>query len=499
MQEFVNQIIGNFGGYLLNIGGALLILIGGWLLALLLAATARKALERTSLDDQLAEKAGIDVEKTNVEAIVGKVVYYTVMLFVLVAVFQALRLTVVTGPLNRLLEKMFAFVPNILAAGGLLLAAWLIASFARFLISKALGATKLDDTLTSQVGLTEEKKVPMSETMANVIYWFILLLFLPAILDALNLQGPLEPIQAMLNDLVGYLPNLFGAGVIVLIGWLVARMVRQIVTGLLVAAQVDDLGERAGLKTVAGEQTLSGIIGTVVYVLILIGVIIAGLEALQIEAISNPTMTMLTTLLNAVPNIFGAMIILGVTYLIGRLVSGLVTTLLTSIGFNKVLGLIGLGEEPGEGQKTPAEIVGYLVLVGLMLFATGEAANMLGFSVITTMIAQFLEFAGQVVLAVIVFGLGLYLAKLLYNIISASGVTNAGFLAQAARLAVIILTTAMALRQMGIADDIVNMAFGLLLGAIAVALALAFGLGGRDLAARKLDTWLQKVQPKEEG
>jgi hypothetical protein len=243
-----------------------------------------------------------------------------------------------------------------------------------------------------------------------------------------------------------------------------------------------------------GGQTLSGIIGTVLYALVLIPAIIAGLNALQIEAISSPATNMLNTLLDAIPAIFGAMIILGVTYLIAKLVANLVTNVLTSVGFNRVLALIGLGSEPTEGQRTPAEVVGYLVLIGLMLFATIEAAELLNFGIVADLVAEFLSFAGQVVLGIIIFGLGLYLANLVRSVILSTAGVQANILSRAAYLAIIILAGAMGLRQMGIADDIVNLAFGLLLGAIAVAVALAFGLGSRNIAAREVEGWFKQLR-----
>ncbi|HEY9658863.1 MAG TPA: hypothetical protein V6C65_10455, partial [Allocoleopsis sp.] len=82
------------------------------------------------------------------------------------------------------------------------------------------------------------------------------------------------------------------------------------------------------------------------------------------------------------------------------------------------------------------------------------------------------------------------LATLAYNLITSSGGRQAQILGQTARVAIIALVSAMALQQMGIASNIVNLAFGLLVGAIAVAIALAFGLGGRDVAADQLREWL---------
>jgi hypothetical protein len=431
--------------------------------------------------------------KFNIEGAASKSVYYLIMLFVLIAFFQALHLTVITEPINRLLNKIFEFVPNLLGAGALLLVAWLVATAARFIISKILTISKLDERLSSKAGLKEKSQVPLSQTLPSVIYWLIYLLFLPAILGALAMQGLLAPVQGMIDTLLGFLPNLLGAAIILLVGWFVARIVRQIVTGLLTAVGTDQLGARVGLDG-SGGPTLSTIVGTVVYGLVLIPAIIASLNALQIEPISRPATEMLTTLLKAVPAIFGAMIVLGVTYLIGRLVSGLVTNILTGLGFNRVLTLIGLGSEPQPGQRTPAEVAGFLVLAALMLFATIEAVELLGFAIVANLIADFLTFAGQVVMGGIIFGLGLYLANLARGVILSTAGADATWLSHTARFAIIILTTAMGLRQMGIAPDIVNMTFGIVLGAIAVSIALAFGLGSRDVAAREVDEWLKRLR-----
>jgi hypothetical protein len=492
MSELANQITTTIGLYLPSLVAAIAILILGWLVALLISAIVRGVLNRTTLDNRIAGWAGI-TEGVEVERVVSRGVYYLIMVFVLVAFFQTLGLTIITQPLNSLLTELFAFVPNLLGAAALLVLAWLIATGLKFLVSRAFGAINLDERLQSQAGLAEEQSVPMSETLANVIYWFVFLLFLPAILGALNMQGLLDPVRLMIDELLGYLPNIFGAALIVLIGWFVARIIRQIVTGLLVAIGTDRLGERLGAGNIIGQQSLSSIIGTVVYVLVLIPAIIAGLNALQIEAVSAPAASMLTTLLNAVPAIFGAMIVLTVTYLIGRLVAGLVTNVLAGVGFDRVLGLIGLGRT-AEGQRTPSEVAGYLVLVGLMLFATIQAAELLGFDMVAGLVAEFLTFAAQVILGVIIFGLGLYLGNLARSLVLSTAGENAVFLSQIARLAIVILATAMGLRQMGIANDIVNLAFGLLLGAIAVAIALAFGLGARDLAHQEVEGWLRGLR-----
>ena len=125
-----------------------------------------------------------------------------------------------------------------------------------------------------------------------------------------------------------------------------------------------------------------------------------------------------------------------------------------------------------------------------------EAARELGFNLLADLIARFTVFTGQVVLGLIIFGIGLFLANLAASTVRASGANQAGLLALAARVSIIVLAGAMALRQMGLADDIINLAFGLLLGSIAVAVALAFGLGAREIAARELGEWVQSIKSR---
>ena len=97
---------------------------------------------------------------------------------------------------------------------------------------------------------------------------------------------------------------------------------------------------------------------------------------------------------------------------------------------------------------------------------------------------------GHIILGLVIFGLGLYLANLASKTIQSGGTAQADLLSRIARIAIILLAGSIALRYTGLANEIINLAFGLILGAIALALAISFGVGGRDLAARKLEDWL---------
>ena len=185
-----------------------------------------------------------------------------------------------------------------------------------------------------------------------------------------------------------------------------------------------------------------------------------------------------------------------IAYLVGRVVSGLVANLLADAGFNGILAKLGLGKETDNGSRTPSSIVGTLILVAIMLFAVTEAAGLIGFEVLSELTSQFLLFAGRIVVGLIIFAIGLFLANFVHRTVLAAGASQSRLLALGARVAIIVLSGAMALRHMGLADEIVNLAFGLILGAVAVALAIAFGLGGREFAASYLESWQQSMKPE---
>ena len=152
--------------------------------------------------------------------------------------------------------------------------------------------------------------------------------------------------------------------------------------------------------------------------------------------------------------------------------------------------------EPTMGSKSPSELVGSICWIAIMLVATLTAVDILGIPALEDVFRVILAIAGQVLIGVIVFAIGLYLANLAFNLILSSGTSQSRFLAQCARIAIITLVGAMALNSMGIAPNIVNLAFGLILGGIAVAIALAFGLGGREVAREELKSWVSSFKSK---
>ena len=488
IQEMFNQIIGSIVAYLPNIIGALVVLLVGWLIALIVSAVVRSLLQRTRLVDKISGAMGEGVEEgdaRNAAQVIGRGLFWLIMILVLIAFFQALRLTLVTDPLQRLMSQIFQFLPQLIGAGILLLIAWITAAVSRLAITGVMDLAKIDERIGSRVGAEEPKPMPLKKTVGDVVYWLIFLLFLPAVLGALNLEGLLKPVQSMLDKFLAFLPNIMAAGVIGVVGWFVARIVRQLVGTLLAATGLDKLSDRIGVTS------LSKIVALVVYILILIPVMIAALNALALESITQPASNMLNLILGALPAVFAAVLVITIAYVVGKVVSGFATELMTNMGFNSILIRLGIGKEPEEGKRTPSEVAGYLVLVTIMLFAVFEASNLLGFNALSNLMTELVVFGGHILLGLVIIGIGLYLANVASKAIQASNTVQAGLMSVVARVAILLLSGSIAIRHMGLANEIINLAFGLILGAIAVAVAIAFGIGGRNIAARKLEEWTE--------
>lgn len=497
---------------------AVAILLAGWLIAWGVKRIVRGLLKKTEIDNRIATwlTGQQGEEPLPVESWIGDIIFWLILLFTVVAALQRLDLDAVTEPLNMLLNKVTGFLPQIGGAIALLAVAWLLATLVRILAVRIMRAFEIDQRFGEQVG-GDENETTFSETIGNTLYWFIFLVFLPSILSTLQLEGTLLPVQELVNRVLGILPNVFAAIIIALIGWFIAQIVRRIITNFLASAGIDRLGSNVGLSGSGESQSLSWLIGTIVYVLILIPVAISALEALRIQAISAPAVAMLDQVLNTLPRIFTATFVLLITYFLAQYVSEFLSNLLTNMGFNNLPTWLGLqrpsSEESEEAdtmitdkgeasessviKRTPSELMGIIALVGLMLFATLAAVNILDIEALTELVSGIVLVSGQIIAGLIIFAVGLYFANLAFNLTVSSDMRQSRTLAQAARIVIIAFSLALGLQQMGIAPNIVNLAFGLLFGSIAVAIALAFGLGAREIAAEQVREWLDNFKSSD--
>jgi Conserved TM helix len=521
VEKLVTQTSNTVGAFLPSLIGAIGILFIGWIIAFVLSTVARNLLKRTDLDNRLGSMAtgGSAKSNLNTEKLGGDIVFWLVFLYALSAALGAIHLDGAAAPLTNVLTQVTAFVPKLISAAVLGVIAWLVATAVKTIVTRTAGTVM--PAMSRRMAVGENQVLP-SETLGNALYWFVFLFFLPTILGVLDLQGPLAPVQNLLNEILSALPNIFKAGMIGIVGWFVAKIVRELATNLLAAAGTEKLATKIGLNRAAPGQSLSGLLGTIVYLMILIPTAVAALDALQIPAISGPATAMLQQVLSAIPQVLTAAGILAVAYVVSQFIGELVTNLLNGLGFNNIFRMLGLNTlhqsttaapttpvaptttaptrsaiAPVVKKQTPSEVAGFVAQIGVMLVAAVAATGVLGIPALTDLVNGLLQISGQVLSGVVVFAIGLYLANLAQKVVASSGTHQSQILGQIARLAIITFVGAMALQQMGIAASIVNLAFGLLLGAIAVAMAISFGLGGRDVASEQLRDWMSGFRDKK--
>jgi hypothetical protein len=361
------------------------------------------------------------------------------------------------------------------------------------LVKKGLSLTKLDERMSEHGALEEGEKVTFSESLAEAIFWLTLLLFLPTVLTALGLESISDQVESVLDTIFLWIPGILAAGLILLLGLFLARVIRRIVSGLLTSIGTDRFGERIGLSS---ERSLSDLIASLVYSFLLLVIIALALNQLGIAAISDPMTNFIGQIVNAIPGLIGAALLLVVAYAVARVVGGLVGDLLATVGFDLVPEKLGL---KWSADNTPSAWAGRLTIIIIMLFAATAAFELLGSAFLVEAMDVFIALLWQVFLGAVVFAFGLYFANLAYNIIYKTGMNQANFIGRAAQIAIILFAGAIALREIGVGEDIVNIAFGVLMLAIGLAVALSFGLGTKDIAHRETESMIKALRSPDKG
>lgn len=347
----------------------------------------------------------------------------------------------------------------------------------------------LDRTSFGQASTTADGQ-SIGATIGRALFWVVMLISLPAALGAVGLSSLIEPLEQMAQRFLAFLPNSIGAGLIFGIGLAVATIARRATTSVLEATQADQLAERFGLKAMTGQAGITKFAGVLVFTLLIIPVAIAALDALAIQSIAQPAKDMLTSFLAAIPNIFGAAIVLLLSYVIARFAADTLTSLLPTLGFDQVGDNLGVSREVF-GKRSLSMIAGYVAFAALMLFGTIEAAKLLNFTVVSNLLTHLLTLGGQILLGAVIIAFGVVAADFVHSIVvkSKDAKPMAGFI----KVAIIVLATAMGLRQMGVANEIINTGFTLLLGGVALGAAIAIGWGGKDTAGRLLEKWTKNL------
>ena len=357
--------------------------------------------------------------------------------------------------------------------------------------------------LTRLIGVErwEKKKNGISTVrlIGSLTFLVVFLLFLPAVLSALGLEGVSGPISDFASAFTEYLPRIIAAGLLIFVGVFLGGILSEVLSGILAKCGVDNLIDKLRSKrkkraagSAEGEENgavsgdsrgirISDITGKIVKVLVILVAIVEAMAVLNIEAISAPAISVIESVFGVIPELILAGIVIAVGAVIATLAAELIESLCYGIDLD---GSVSRLMPKMKSGISLTRVISCAVRWIIVLFIIAEGARILGLTVVLELASGLIAYAPMVIKAVLI-----AVAALLGAGLADKALTKAGARAAAAvaRTIIYVVAAFMILSQLGFASVIVNYAFIITLSALAVAFAVAFGIGGRDFAKRALE------------
>jgi len=260
---------------------AIVVFLIGKTIAKGISKLVEKSLSKSSLDDKLAKVLGSNAGSS--EKMVGSFVYGLLLLFVIILALNIAGLKEVLAPLQSLLDQILAAIPKILVAGIVIYLGTVLAKIVKGLVGNVLNAARVDERLGNTTGET-----PISGAVSTALYCFIILLFLPVALGFLQMPELSEPIAGITENILGTIPNILIAGILIAVGVIIGQIAQKLITNLLSATGVDNFPAKMGLAIPSsGKNSISGLAGLIVFVSILVTVIATAIDKLQLGILSE--------------------------------------------------------------------------------------------------------------------------------------------------------------------------------------------------------------------
>lgn len=382
---------------------------------------------------------------------------------------------------DRLSDSFGSYLPNTLAAVAILIIGWIIAGFIKRIATKLVKRTGLDDKLGTQ-------KITLSRFIGKLLYFLLMIFVFMLVLEKLGMTNVLDPVKNLLNSFLGFIPNIIGAGLVGYIGYMLATIVSE-----LVGLSGDTIQKFSPKLKLPENMNLVGILKKVVFIFIFIPLLIAALNILNMDAISLPATNMLNQFFEAIPRILVAVIIIIFFVVGGRFVTQLLKDLLSSMKLDQLMKNMNLGSF-SDKMNLP-NIIGDICFFFIMIFGIMTAIEKLEFHRLTEILNTVIGVSGNILFGLVILIIGNWIATLAQKGIAKTNDNK--FIASIARICVLAIFLAMGLKTMGIGDEIINMAFGITLGTVAVTIALSFGLGGREAAGKSMSRILDKFNTQK--
>lgn len=390
------------------------------------------------------------------------------------------------------MDKIMEIIQNIWSIGLVqfivyLALAFLVAALAQIIVVSLLKLLKLDKKF-DKWGINEGRVGTSLSLIGKLVFLVVFLLFLPPALNALGLSSVAGPLSGIASSIVSYLPNLLGAGILLYVGILLAMIIGQLLAVLLSKTKIDNIITRNENKKAV---LLSDVIVKIVVSVIILITVVQALTVLNIDAISIPALQIINAIFSAVPSIILAAVVICVGLLVANIACGLLSNLLVAVNLDGIATKV-LPSLKVSATKIAVNIVKTLIII----FVVAQGVEVLGLAILSAIVASIVAYIPLVVKSAVIAAVAFIGASLLENLIVKSNEKAAG-VAKIVKIAVYVLAGFMILSQLEIASAIIDTAFVVTLGAVAVAFALAFGLGGKDFAKKTLDKVDEKIEDEK--
>lgn len=513
---------------LIDVGGKIALSLGifilGWFVAKFVSWLVFRALCRTSFDNKLAEKLRLGVllepdpnkpgsvpkppPPNALERSIAAVVFYMLMLLVVVAVLQFAGLSQAAGPIQGLVDTVVQALPLVGKAIIILLVAYFGGTLLSRLITRGFGfldgrfaelSADSDKAAAERTAAAEIK--PFSKTAGDVVFWIVMMAGLAGAFDALRITPIAEPLNNALDRVIGVLPSIGFAILILFAGYIVGRILRVVVHNLLSSLGLNRLVDKIGLGKLFGESKPSAVVGLLVMAFVMFQASVAALNQLGLVTLSGPLTEMMARFWVVLPNLAVSVLVVAAGVVVGRIIRNVVAATLRNLGFDRLVARLGISTISARPDRLgePSELAGFLVHVAIVILATAQACENLQLHTWAVYLNAFLGYAiKNVLVAGVVVAIGVAIGNYVRDLISARSVDPADsrnrMLGEFARYTILVFAVTMAIQQLQVAENFVLLAFGLLFGGLCLAFALAFGLGGRDLASDILRKSVRKVE-----
>ncbi len=387
-----------------------------------------------------------------------------------------------TQTLNNFTDRIAVTLPNVIGALVILLIGWLIAKGIKSLIVRLLHRTNLDEKLFSKISNGKDT----NKMIGSLFYYLIMVIVFLIVLETLGISSVLTPLEAMVGEFLLFLPHLIAALIIGFVGYVLAKLVSSLISfgGSFVSKWVD----RTGFKD---TDKIVKVIQTIVFLVIFIPLLIQAINSLQLESISDPLNMILSQFIEIIGSVIIAAVILIVFIWGGKYLTRFLAGMFQNLGFDKIAEKMQLQNMIGPGTSF-SKLIANILYFFIVFFGVITAVEILRLDQLTYILYQILDVTGSIAFGLVILLIGNFISILIYNGMIRS--EKNAFIASVVRYGALALFLGMALRAMGFANEIVELAFGLTIGAVAVVIALAYGLGGREAAGEHFREIIHKIR-----